>query len=212
MRKSRNRQSKRKAKPSYVIIVDGKTEMWYFQMMKRHEDLSHITIKPELPKKKKLVEQFEKVKEDSAKYDYVFWLVDFDVLTKEDKERKKGTNSIIQNFHKYCKELQKKKYSNVQVFVNNPCLEFWYLLHHKASGKFYAECSAAEKELKKHISDYKKSQTYHTSNNDIYKRLKPLQLTALKNAKNLGDFSFEHTQEAKAEIYKILELLLPTSK
>jgi hypothetical protein len=37
----RSEQRKGSGKKVYSIIVDGKTEVWYFQMMKRHEDLGY---------------------------------------------------------------------------------------------------------------------------------------------------------------------------
>ena len=68
---------KGKGKKVYAIIVDGETEFWYFTLLKRHEreGLPKIDIRPELPKKKKLKEQYEKVVEylEFDVYDKVFW-------------------------------------------------------------------------------------------------------------------------------------------
>jgi hypothetical protein len=200
-------QRKGSGKKVYSIIVDGETEVWYFQMMKRHEDLPKIDVKPELPKRKKLKEQFEAVLENAKLYDKVFWIVDFDTIIKEDKEAKKGTESALQAFLKYLKTLS--KYRNVAVYVNNPCLEFWYLLHFEATSRYFPQCETVEKLLQKnHLTDYEKSQKYYTKrDNDIYKKLKPLQQEAIKNAAKLGDFEFDNPQLAKAEMYQIFESL-----
>ncbi len=56
--------------------------------------------------------------------------------------------------------------------------------------------------------DYKKSEKYYKKkNNDIYIKLKSLQNNARKNARLVGGFEFDEPETAKAEIYKILDLL-----
>lgn len=197
---------KGKGKRIYSIIVDGKTEIWYFQMMKRHENLPRIDIKPELPKRKALKSQYELVLENARDYYKVIWIVDFDTLIKEDKETKKGEASIIQKFNVYIKKLA--QYDNVKVLVNTPCLEYWYLLHFEATTRYYAKCETAEKQLKKnYLPDYQKTEAYYKKqNNDIYKQLKPLQQRAILNAKNLGFFDVETPASAKAELYQMFGL------
>ncbi len=202
-KKHRNRIEKK----IYAIIVDGETEVWYFQMMKRHEPLLNIDIRPELPKKKKLGDQYNSVMENkNLGYDKVIWLLDMDTILKEDKQTKKGQQSKLQELKKYIKRL--KKYPQVEVLVNVPCLEFWHLLHFKETSKYYSQCESATKELKKYLPTYEKTQRYYKQvNNDIYLRLKPLQVTANNNAKKLGRFDFEHPQSAKAEMNSVLEIL-----
>lgn len=123
------------------------------------------------------------------------------------KETKQGQASKIEEFREYCVQL--KACENVSVLVNTPCLEFWYLLHFKETGKYYAKCEDAEKVLKKsHLKDYEKTQKYYKKkNNDIYKKLKPQQIEAKKNAKKLGDFDFKNPESAKAEIYKVFDII-----
>ena len=144
-------------KKVYAVIVDGETEFWYFQMMKKHEDFPKIAIKPELPKKKKLKEQYESVIDNVNKgYDKVIWVLDFDTLIKEEREAKKGEPSKIQVFQEYRKRL--RKFDHVYVLVNNPCLEFWHLLHFKKTSKFYPKCENVTSQLKKHLPNLKE---YH---------------------------------------------------
>jgi hypothetical protein len=131
----KNRPLPFKNKPVYAFIVDGECEFWYFQMMKRNERSLRIDLKPEIPQKKKLSEQFEKVKESAEIYDKVFWIVDFDTITKETLEAKKGKKSAIQEFIEYYNKLI--AYNNVNVIINNPCLEFWLLLHFEPIGKYF---------------------------------------------------------------------------
>jgi len=88
MRKHRNTPTK--TKPVFAFIVDGECEIWYLQMLKRNEKAIKADIKPEIPQKKKLSDQYEMVIEYSKDYDKVFWIVDFDVITLETTFSKKG--------------------------------------------------------------------------------------------------------------------------
>ncbi len=150
----------RPAKPSIAILVDGNTEEWYLSMLKKNERDLQIHIKPELPKKKSLEDQYNKVKElAESEYTKVFWVVDFDVIQKETTEARKGTKTQIQQFAEFRKEL--KDYDNVEVLVNNPCLEFWLLLHFEQTTRYFTKCIDAEKQLKKYLTDYKKTEQYY---------------------------------------------------
>ncbi|WP_040626672.1 hypothetical protein [Mucilaginibacter paludis] len=57
---------------TYAVVVDGQTEMWYLQMLKRNEPNCTITVKPELPKKKTLDDQCRLV---SRQFDIVVYLL-----------------------------------------------------------------------------------------------------------------------------------------
>ena len=45
-----------KSNPSYAVVVDGETEIWYLQMLKRNERDIRVSIKPEIPNKKRINE------------------------------------------------------------------------------------------------------------------------------------------------------------
>ena len=175
-RKKRNISSK----PTYVIVVDGETEVWYFQMLKRNEPNLKINIKPEIAskKRKKLSDQYYRVLELKETYTKVFWIIDLDVVIKESKE---GGNNI-QELKNYLNDL--KEFKDVIIILNNPCLEFWFLLHFEKTTKYFIQCSRTEKQLKKHLPDYKKNRNYFTKqNNDIYIRLKDRLEQAIINSK-----------------------------
>jgi hypothetical protein len=67
-------------KNTYAIVVDGETEVWYFQMLKRNEPSLQVNIEPKIPQKKKLPDQYKKVCELSEDYTKVFWVIDLDVI------------------------------------------------------------------------------------------------------------------------------------
>ena len=46
------RKIKIKVNPNFAIIVDGDTEVWYFQMLKRNERKINVSIEPKISKKK----------------------------------------------------------------------------------------------------------------------------------------------------------------
>ena len=194
-----------KSKPTFAIVVDGKTEVWYFNMLIRNERGLKVTIKPELPNKRPLSDQFTKVKELAEDYTKVFWILDFDVILKETREAERGTETPLQEFEKYSAQL-KKKNKNVVIIINNPCIEFWLLLHFEPKSKFFDSCTSAEKQLKKHLKDYEKTRGYYTKqNSDIYLKLKPRLRYAIDNAKKLKGFDVDEPNQALAQMNLLFE-------
>ncbi|MCD6319516.1 MAG: RloB domain-containing protein [Candidatus Desulfofervidaceae bacterium] len=160
------------------MVIEGETERWYLQLMQKHENLPKVAIKPELPKKKKLNEIKALLKELLENgYDKIFWLVDLDAIITHKQHRK--LQQIIDSF---------KKKKEIEILINNPCLEFWYLLHFCNTGKGYSSCDKVVKEIRKKckpLFNYQKSERYYKSNPDIYERLKKYQKNAMENAKDL---------------------------
>lgn len=194
-----------KTNPTFAIIVDGDCEIWYFQMLKRNERSITVNIEPKIPQKKKLSEQYENVFNLAKDYTKVFWIVDFDVISSETKKAKKGNKTALQEFSEY-RKLVLEKHDNVIVIVNNPCLEYWLLLHFEETSKLFSTCADAEKQLKKHLKDYEKTQKYYTKeNHDIYLKLKPNLKTAIKNAKKLDPFEKGNPDRGISEMQWLFE-------
>lgn len=62
--------------------------------------------------------------------------------------------------------------------------------------------------LRSILNGYEKTEKYFIEKNpDIYKRLRPHLVTALKNAPKRGDFDVQNPETAKAEMYKLFHLL-----
>lgn len=190
-----------KAIPTFAIVVDGETEVWYLQMLKRNERNIRVSIKPEIPNKKSVEEQYKLVCDLSAKeFTKVYWIIDLDTVVKETKEASKGKKLPIKIFEEYRAELI-NNYSNVVVIINNPCLEFWFLLHFERTSKYFDTCSSAEIQLKKYLKNYEKTQKFFTKqDNDIYLQLKPQLKTALQNSIALGDFDNQNPIKAMCEM------------
>lgn len=190
----------RNAIPSFAVVVDGKTEGWYLQMLKRNRQDIRVNIRPELPSEKTIEEQYDLVCDLAGKeFDKVFWIVDLDTIIKESRETPTGRETPLNRFVKYRTKL--KKHTNVVVIVNNPCLEFWFLLHYEKTSKHFNTCSEAEKQLKKYLPNYEKTQKFFTKEgNDIYLQLEPYLKTALEHAIALGSFDMQDPTKAMCEM------------
>lgn len=167
-----SRQTKqRKLNNSIAVIADGETEKWYLDKVKVHypcKSLKSLRIEPQLPQKKRIDELVdmaeEKVKEGYLK---VILLVDFDEVLANEKEFAK-----FKQFHQdYCNTNHDKWMDKLLLIVNNPCLEYWHLLHFNRTNKFYGAFSEMERDLKKNLPDYNKSEKYYCGTPDIYTRL-----------------------------------------
>lgn len=192
--------------PTYSFVVDGETEIWYLQMLKRNERELKINIEPKLPQRKSIEEQFKLVTDLSEReYSKVFWIVDLDTIIKESRETPKGKITPLQTLIELRGKLQ-KEYEIVTVIINNPCLEFWLLLHFEKTSKLFDTCDKAENQLKKHLKDYEKTQKYFTKqDNDIYLKLRPLLKTAISNSSNLGEFDLDEQTKAICEMFLLFE-------
>ena len=195
MRRGRNKLTKQ----AFAVVVDGQTEYWYLQMLKHNEPNILFDITPKILQKKNIDQQYELVIALSEEeYDKVFWIVDLDVLLKEEREKKSNLSSL-QKFLEYYKNLSKNQ--KVVVIVNNPCLEYWFLLHYKNTSKVFTACADAEKQVSQHLKGYEKTKKFFTkSNNDIYKQLKPYLQTAVSNATALGSFDPYNHSKAMCEM------------
>jgi len=192
----------RQLKTVYCVVIEGKTEQWYLELMKKYEKPPRIHIKPELPKQNGLNEIKEfLIKLLKQGYDKIFWLIDLDVFI---------TNCKIDRLKDTINSLEKKdKFNKLKILINNPCLEFWYLLHFRETGKCYSNCKEVVKAIKKidKLSDYEKSKKYYLNNPDIYQRLKSYQKKAIVRAKQLDKQNQEDMEGASAQIYKLLQFL-----
>ena len=201
MRKGRKIQTKQ----AFAIVVDGETEKWYLEKLKYNERDVNFDITPKILQKKNIKQQYELVTELSeGEYDKVFWIVDLDVLLKQHRQKNSNLSSL-QQFLNYWQQLSNQE--KIVVIVNNPCLEYWFLLHYE-NGKVFTACAGAEKQLRRHLKDYEKTEKFFKkSNNDIYKQLKPYLQTAVSNATALGTFDPYNHSKAMCEMPLLFQAL-----
>ena len=86
------------------------------------------------------------------------------------------------------------------MIVNNPCLEYWFLLHFQKTTKVFNACADAEKQVSQHLQGYEKTEKFFKKDNDIYKQLKPFLKTAKENATALGSFDTYNHSKAMCEM------------
>lgn len=185
-------------KQSFAVVVDGETEYWYLQMLKQNEPDILFNIAPKILQKKNIDQQYKLVTTLSEEeYDKVFWIVDLDVLLKEEREKRNSTSSL-QQFLNYYKSLSKQQ--KIVVIVNNPCLEYWFLLHFQKTNKVFTACTDAEKQVSQHLQGYEKTEKFFKKDNDIYKQLNPRLQTAINNATALGSFDTYNHSKAMCEM------------
>lgn len=185
-------------KDKVTILVDGETEFWYLQMIKRNNRKINIDIKPEIPQKKKIEDQYKRAIELSKIYDKVIWIVNLDVVIDEGK---------LEILVDYRKELE-NKYNNIIIIFNQPCLEYWFALHFKFSQPPFTNCSEASHILKKSVTNYEKKEVFFTKqNDDIFLKLKANLPNAIENSRKCGDFDVSNPQIGFSEMYKLFDLL-----
>jgi hypothetical protein len=205
----RTNKKKQPIKQVLSFVVDGECEYWYLQMLKDDERSLNIHLSPDIYKKNTLKEQYKRVLELAENSEKVFWVVDFDVIYKETREAKSGKKTALQEFqelHNKC-----KKNSKIEVVVNNPCFEFWVLLHFLYTNRFYENYKSLLPDLQKHLADYEKKEKYFVRTNpNIYKRLKSNLPTAISNSEKLGEFDFGNVATGMSEMDKIFRELKKT--
>jgi hypothetical protein len=200
-----NRKIKQPA-PVFSFVVDGECEYWYLQMLKNNERSLKINLSPEIYKKKTLKKQYKRVVELAKESEKVFWVIDFDAIYKETREAKTGKKKAQQEFQELYNKSQKNE--KVIIVVNNPCFEFWVLLHFHYTKRFYENYKSLLPQLQDYLTDYEKTEKYFVRTTpDIYKRLKDKLQTAVANSKKLGEFDFENAKTGIAEMYKIFSEL-----
>lgn len=189
------------AQKRYAIVGDGYTEKIYFEHFKEDSSRTDFVIKPELPSNKGKGGNHNKVLNKAAEllgkgYDHVYCLIDYDTVIKENKETS------------FLNECAMFNSDEVTFYINNPCFEYWFLLHFKKSGKEYSAFEV-ENDLRDYIKDYSKNQEYQKKTN-LYVKLKTfLEIKAIPNAKFFEKDRNEHSNKyPRAEVFKLVEELL----
>lgn len=128
-------QNGQRLRNSFACVVDGETEIWYPNMLKRNEtSMKSISIRPELHQKKTLEEQFKQVQTLAESYTAVFWIIDTDTIIRNERtfsgDRNKSPKAVL-------KECVSALPDNAIFIANTPCFEFWVLLHVLKTSKYY---------------------------------------------------------------------------
>lgn len=99
-------------------------------------------------------------------------------------------------------------FENVHVIVNNPCLEFWFLLHFVKTTDYYKNYQEVVDDLRGFLKGYGKTRRYFMrEGKDIYSRLKPYLKNAIENAEDLGKFMEKEPAKAMCEMDEMFKFL-----
>ena len=141
------------------------------------EELKHVSVKPEMPQKKSVEELFALAKEKLEQgVQEVILILDLDTIRKEASEKTR-----FKDFYtRYTKVQQNDSpkrtdvwMKNLVLVVNNPCLEYWYILHFRNTTKFYDTYADLKRDLVRipNLKDYDKTDEYYHKQPNMYKRL-----------------------------------------
>lgn len=189
-------------KPAFAFVVEGETEKWYLQMLKKNEDRISVNIEPRISQKKKLEDQYNLVyKLAKSEYTKVYWIIDLDAILNESEKVQTGKETQLDKLKKHIKKLKKDVGDVAEVIINNPCFEIWFLLHYINTTKNFNSCSNVENDLKEYISNYAKSEKFlKKDDDDIYLKLKPNLKTAIKKSQILGIFDESNPYKTISEM------------
>lgn len=171
-----------------AIIVDGKDEKLYIKQAKQYycalkPALKSVRIESQISDKKAVKELFGYAKRRlDGESTHVILIIDFDAPLRDKGEYKdfeKYFNAYLKAKENKLTPSQKTAYGwmeRLTLIVNNPCLEYWFLLHF-AKGNVTAFYDAYEPGLKaavrklKRLEDYEKAEDYYNKKPDIFTRL-----------------------------------------
>jgi hypothetical protein len=131
------------------IVGEGITEQYYFAHLKQLKKYN-CSVKPRFFGKTSIDDISKTVSKLLLGGVSVICIFDADVSARDKIENEK-----LKKF--------KKKYQNddlVTICDTLPSIEFWFLLHFVKTNKFFMNYKSLEKELKKHIPNYNKTENY----------------------------------------------------
>ena len=167
------RQRGLELKGDIFIIGEGITEQYYFTHLK-HLKKYKCVVRPRFFGKTDIVQIKKSVEKLLHGGVSVICVFDADVSNRNLAEKEK----LNQFRRKY------QKNSGVLICDSLPSIEFWFLLHFIKTSKHFQNSKAVERELKKFITDYSKTDNY-LRNIRWVEQLVEKSETACDNAKSI---------------------------
>ena len=184
---------------SLAIFGEGITE-WYYIESLRIARRYPFTMRPSIPQHadiKHMLAQAKKCLDEG--YDEVICLMDMDRL-----------NTHPAEMQAYRKAKNQTAFRRVTFVETDPCTEYWFLLHfvERLSARRFADYAAVEAELRKHIPNYSKSESY----------LRKIRLydflaehgdlnNALSLARKSSDLHNQGNENSYSQMYKLFDKL-----
>ena len=198
--KRRRNTEQRKRTPFVIIGCEGKTEKTYFNNFRS----------------KKCIIKFAKGNSTDPKgivQDLINYINSEIDLEDDDKVYAVFDTDVGENKQQQIKEAKELARENgVEIITSTPAFEMWFLLHFGFTTKAFTSSNALEKELKKHIHNYSKS-------DNTFLAIKESTGQAIKNAKKLEKHQIDEGQALDNEkcnpytaVYKVVEELIKRNK
>lgn len=196
--------NKREFNKVCTFIVEGETEKWYIAQLKYEENISYFRILPEIIRKSSLRYQYHKIEEFADYSDELYWIIDYDVIKFKDFQSNSNRYSEELKFYINKLKISRKLKNKIVIIINNPCLEFWFLLHFKYTSRLYQNYKELKFEFGKIelLNNYEKTNHYFKN---FYSKLKPYLSFAINNAKKLDKIDNKNIDRPSAGMYKIFE-------
>lgn len=207
-RRARKRNHSRSLRKSIYILVDGESEQTYLQeynqvYLRRKNPQVSLSIRPKFFNNNLNGKEGELKKAIDEGYDYVFWLVDYDVILKEEWEGA-STKKKLQHIDQKLLKQAAKRNCYYETLYMLPCLEFWFLLHFENTKRSYLTCTEVEKTLRRYLPDYSKKQLWIKQH--LLEKLSPYFQKAIERAVKLYHYPLTDTQ-ARADIGQLFAKL-----
>ncbi|MBL4560970.1 MAG: RloB domain-containing protein [Labilibaculum sp.] len=178
------------------IVGEGITEQYYFTHLKQLKKYK-CSVKPRFFGKTSIDEISRTVNTLLMGGVSVICIFDTDVSTRDAVENGKLT--------KFKKKYQKNDL--VTICDTLPSIEFWFLLHFVKTNKQFVNTKSLEKELKKHLPDYNKTEGYLKNKTWVEQFIDQLNFACV-NAK-----AIDQTQGCSySNIFKAINLLEKKAK
>jgi hypothetical protein len=119
----------RELKKTMLIVVEGETELIYFNQLKAEHRLSNLSIEPKVSPRKDPLSIVERAERENLhkEFDYTWCVFDLDTVN-SNRERHESA--------------QKKAKDNDYFLAESfPCFEIWFLFHFFFTTKQFEKCS-----------------------------------------------------------------------
>lgn len=146
-RKDRKQREKRPSTP--VVIGAGITEQWYFTHLKKLKKL-HIQIRPRFFGDEHMHALTKNVEHVLSSEGCAIVVFDTDVLAWDKGEKAR--------YEAFMKKYEKDK--RVIVCDSLPSIEYWFLLHHLNTNRYFGTSRAVIKELLHYIPNFEKTERF----------------------------------------------------
>ncbi|PKQ67578.1 hypothetical protein BZG01_07540 [Labilibaculum manganireducens] len=173
------------------IVGEGITEQYYFAHLKQLRKYN-CSVKPRFFGKTSIDEISRTVSKLLMGGVSVICIFDADVAARDKVENEK--------LNKFKKKYQKNNL--VTICDSLPSIEFWFLLHFVKTNGLFVNSKSLEKELKKHIPNYNKTESYLKNKTWVEQFINQLDFACV-NAKEI-----DQTQGCSySNIFKAIDLL-----